>query len=163
MTGIIELLTTFSPIAIVVCCLMVLIAIKGTIEYKHWLDTENEKRFQERKTREERAEKILEVLDTHNQEIADINCTLQKIDKAMEKLSTDIDLLSESDKDDIKAFITREYHYFIEQKGWIDDYSMDCIEKRYTHYVQYHGNTFVEELMEGLRALPRRYEDRLIK
>ena len=81
----------------------------------------------------------------------------------MEKLSTDIDLLSESDKDDIKAFITREYHYFIEQKGWIDDYSMDCIEKRYTHYVQYHGNTFVEELMEGLRALPRRYEDRLIK
>ena len=39
MTGIIELLTTFSPITIVVCCLMVLIAIKGTIEYKHWLDT----------------------------------------------------------------------------------------------------------------------------
>lgn len=163
MSGIIELLTTFSPITIIVCCLMILIAIKGTIEYKHWLDNENEKRFQERKTKEERTEKILEVLETHNEEINDINHTLKKMDKAIEKITTDIDLLSESDKDDIKAFITREYHYFIEQKGWIDDYSMDCIEKRYTHYVQYHGNTFVEELMEGLRALPRRYEDRLIK
>ena len=39
-----------------------------------------------------------------------------------------------SDKDAIKAFITREHHYFCYQKKWIDDYSLDCIEKRYEHY-----------------------------
>ena len=74
-----------------------------------------------------------------------------------------MDTLTESDKDDIKAFITREYHYFVEQIGWIDDYSMDCLEKRYAHYVAYRGNTFVGELMKALRALPRKYEDRIVK
>lgn len=163
MTGLVELLTTFSPMTIIVACIMILIALKGTIEYKHWLESENEKRFQERRTKEERSEQMLEILETHNQEIKSINNTLTKVNNTIDNLKTEIDLLAQSDKDDIKAFITREYHYFIEQKGWIDDYSMDCIEKRYSHYVKYHGNTFVEELMEGLRALPRRYEDRIVK
>ena len=66
------------------------------------------------------------------------------------------DLLVESDKDDIKAFITREYHYFCEQKGWIDDYSMDCIERRYNHYLEERGNSFIAQLMEAIRALPRK-------
>ena len=71
-------------------------------------------------------------------------------------LTDKINLLIESDKDDIKAFITQQYHYFCEQKGWIDDYSMDCIEKRYSHYVEEKGNSFVKQLMEQLRALPRK-------
>ena len=45
-----------------------------------------------------------------------------------------IHLLIASDKDAIKAFITREHHYFVYQKGWIDDYSLDCVEQRYQHY-----------------------------
>ena len=70
-------------------------------------------------------------------------------------LTNKIDILVESDKDDIKAFITREYHYFCEQKGWIDDYSMDCIEKRYSHYVEEKGNSFVKTLMNEIRQLPK--------
>jgi hypothetical protein len=36
-----------------------------------------------------------------------------------------------SDKDSIKAFITKEHHYFCYEKGWIDDYNLDCLEKRF--------------------------------
>ena len=82
---------------------------------------------------------------------------------SLNKLNAQVEILTESDKDDIKAYITREYHYFVEKVGWIDDYSMDCLEKRYAHYVKYRGNTFVAELMQQLRKLPRKYEDRLIK
>lgn len=66
-----------------------------------------------------------------------------------------IDMLIESDKDDIKSYITREHHYFCYKIGWIDDFSLDCIEKRYKHYTDEGGNTFIGGFMEELRALPK--------
>ena len=75
--------------------------------------------------------------------------------KALEKMQKQIDLLIESDKDDIKAYITKEHHYFCYEKGWIDDYSLDCIEKRYGPYVEEKGNSFVKSLMIELRSLPK--------
>ena len=80
---------------------------------------------------------------------------IEELSGAVDRLAEKVELLTESDKDDIKAFITREYHYFCEQKKWIDDYSMDCIEKRFEHYQQEGGNTFVGTLVEQLRSLPR--------
>lgn len=65
-------------------------------------------------------------------------------------------MLIESDKEDIKAFITGQHHYFIYGKGWIDDYSMECLEKRFAIYEREHGNSFVEGLMNEIRALPKR-------
>ena len=64
-------------------------------------------------------------------------------------------MLIESDRDDIKSFITREHHRFCYQVGWIDDFSLDCIEKRYKHYKNEGGNTFIDGFMEELRALPK--------
>jgi hypothetical protein len=70
-------------------------------------------------------------------------------------LSAKIDMLIDSDKDDIKSYITREHHYFCYQKGWIDDFSLDCCERRYQHYSDEGGNSFIENFMEELRALPK--------
>ena len=80
---------------------------------------------------------------------------LGHIKQAVDEIKQEVDILKNSDKDDIKAFITREHHYFCYQKGWIDDFSMDCIEKRYTHYIEEDGNSFVLDLMTELRALPK--------
>lgn len=64
-------------------------------------------------------------------------------------------MLIDSDKDDIKSYITREHHYFCYQIGWIDDFSLDCLEKRYRHYADEGGNSFIEGFMDELRALPK--------
>ena len=64
-------------------------------------------------------------------------------------------MLIESDKDDIKAWLTQQHHYFCFQKGYIDDYSLDCMEKRYKHYADEGGNSFVATLMSEVRALPK--------
>jgi hypothetical protein len=61
----------------------------------------------------------------------------------------------DSDKDDIKAFITDKHHYFCYERKWIDDYSMDCIERRYSHYKDEGGNSFIATLMDELKALPK--------
>jgi hypothetical protein len=40
--------------------------------------------------------------------------------------------------------------------GWIDDYSMECCERRYQHYKDEGGNSFIKGFMEDLRALPKK-------
>ena len=65
-------------------------------------------------------------------------------------------MLIDSDKDAIKAFITQRHHHYVYEKGWIDDYSLDCIERRYVHYNDQGGNSFIGNLMSELREIPRR-------
>ena len=79
----------------------------------------------------------------------------KETDAILKDLSTKIDMLIDSDKDDIKSYITREHHYFCYQRGWIDDFSLDCIERRYQHYTDEGGNSFIEGFMTELRALPK--------
>ncbi len=77
-------------------------------------------------------------------------------DEALQDLSKKIDMLIESDKDDIKAYITKEHHKFCYEKKWIDDFSLDCLERRYKHYEDEGGNSFIGGFMNELRALPKR-------
>ena len=77
-------------------------------------------------------------------------------DEALQDLSKKINMLVESDKDDIKAYITKEHHKFCYDKGWVDDFSLDCLEKRFKHYADEGGNSFIGGFMQELRALPKR-------
>lgn len=154
-----QLLTTFSPMTIILCIIMIFLAFKAIMDYKTWMQSFANEAYKKRQDKEKELSDIQELKDSVNSIAEDIS----GIKVSLVKLSSQVDTLTESDKDDIKAFITREYHYFVEQVGWIDDYSMDCLEKRYAHYVAYRGNTFVGELMKALRALPRKYEDRIIR
>ena len=36
--------------------------------------------------------------------------------------------------DDIKSWITEKHHYYCYSQEWIDDYSLDCIERRYKQF-----------------------------
>ena len=154
-----QLLTTFSPMTIVLCIIMIFLAFRAIMDYRAWMQSFTNEAYKKRKDKEQALSDIQELKGSINAIAEDIS----GIKISLVKLSTQVDTLTESDKDDIKAYITREYHYFVERAGWIDDYSMDCLEKRYAHYVEYKGNTFVGELMKALRALPRKYEDRIIR
>lgn len=74
-------------------------------------------------------------------------------DKAIASLTDMVKDLIESDKDAIKSWITRMHHKLMEI-GWVDDYSLQCIEARFAHYQKFGGNSFVLDLMTDIRALP---------
>lgn len=87
----------------------------------------------------------------HEEELEDIRKQLGSIEQA-------VNLLISSDKDDIKQSLTKDHHYFCYKLKSIDDYSLDCMEKRYSHYKDEGGNSFVKILMQEVRALPRKIE-----
>ena len=139
-----ELFKNFSIEQIIIFIVLLALAIKGCVSFIDWIVERNKKTAIKLNQPVQFAKNI----ERHDEQIKDIKDSLSN-------LSDKIDLLISSDRDDIKAFITREHHYFCYQKGWIDDYSLDCIEKRYAHYKQQGGNSFIANLMSELRALPK--------
>lgn len=149
------LLKAYSLQDILIFMVLLAIAIKGAISFFDWakerIGRVYKKEYAETKTQEDL-----------NAKLQKENMSIQKLEKnqdemmiTMEKLLKKIDALIDSDKDDIKSFLVKEHHYFCYQRGWVDDYSLDCCEKRYKHYVQEGGNSFIEDMMNEIRDLPK--------
>ena len=143
-----QLFTKFNLTTIIEFIVLLALAIKGCFSFIEWAFP----RIKGFINRTQQPEKIKYNI---KQNLEEINKIKDKINTLCEK----IDVLIKSDRDDIKAYITREHHYFVYQKGWIDDYSLDCIERRYSHYVEEGGNSFIKGLMEEIRSLPKRGSD----
>lgn len=151
----IDLLGKYSVDEIVIFLVLIAFAIREIIVFYDWAHD----RFKKSVNKEEETETLKAQLDNMSnslaQSINELKTTIQENRELNEKMQKTIDLLVESDKDDIKAWITEKHHYFVYEKGYIDNYNLECIEKRYKHYVDEGGNSFVEDLMVEIRALPK--------
>ena len=148
MKDLIELLSTYSVGEILIFIVVVAMAFKSVVDFYDWAK-----------------KKIKGVIDTHTEEESEQTTVKENIDElfkmqkaqkeSIDKLTESVNLLLQSDKDDIKAWITEKHHYYCYQLKYIDDFSLDCIEKRYNHYKKEGGNSFVEDLMRDLRSLKK--------
>lgn len=76
-------------------------------------------------------------------------------DDVLVALKENVDMLLDSDKESIKAYITKEYQYWMNQ-GFIDIYSLNVLDERFRKYTKEKGNTFVADMRKELHNLPRR-------
>ncbi len=151
----IDLLEAYSVSDILIFIVVFGLAIKGVVTFWDWAvdrlrkvfnkETAQQKKEESIEAHFERDDRLLEQL-SHNQE--DLKAELKMI-------QDNINLLLASDKDDIKSWITEKHHFYCYDQKWIDDYSLECIEKRYDHYKDEGGNSFIKELMDEIRKLPK--------
>ena len=139
-----ELFTTFSIVEIISFLVIAAGALKGFVSFWDWATARLKQVFKKENQRECESEQIKKLTEQQ-----------KTTDEKIEKIINAIDLLTQSDKDDIKAWITEKHHYFCYEKQQIDDYSLDCIEKRYNHYKDEGGNSFIDDLMSDLRSLKK--------
>lgn len=148
-----ELFTMFSLDEIILMIIFIAAATKGVISFCQWAWTTLKAIF---KKEEDQKDEITEIKEQLKQHMATLN-KQQKIMTAesarLDAVQKNLEFLIESDKEDIKAWITDKYHFFTHQ-GWIDDYSLDCIELKYARYTKEGGNSFILDLMVKIRALP---------
>lgn len=147
-----ELFKQYSFFDIINFLILFALAIKGSFSFVEWASMKVRKIIR----KIDQPEKIKYGLKEQVEEINNIKSQLKLLILKM-------DTLIDSDKDDIKAFITRQHHYFVYNKKWIDDYSLDCIQKRYSHYVKQGGNSFIEGLVEEIRKLPKKQSEASLK
>lgn len=112
------------------------------------LETEAKKRSKEK---EELSQEIQGVKDYFAEQLNEQNKNFNEKFEAQEKK---LELLTESDKDDIRGWIVEKYHYYSKQ-GEIDDFTMDSILKRYNHYKAEGGNSYITGLVEKLQKLQK--------
>ena len=143
-----DLLQNYSLEQIIGFIVILALAIKGLIDFYDWakvrfnaITSKEHQKITEKETVKEDINKLFEIQIVQNE--------------AIDKLTKAVDLLLKSDKDEIKAWITEKHHYFCYEVKYIDDYSLDCIERRYAHYKEEGGNSFVADLMNDLRALKK--------
>lgn len=143
-----ELLTRYDLSEILIFIVILAIAAKGVVTYLDWVKDKISQNYK-KKSKEEKGRVSIE------QQISQILTNQEEMTKQLQDMSSTIEILKGSDKEDIKAFITEKHHYFCYQKGYIDDYSLDVLERRFKYYKEEEGNSFAEDLMEDIRRLPK--------
>jgi len=146
-----QLLGKYSLTDIIVFLVILVLAVKEALIIKDWFKERLSKFSHKHYTSKKEEDKLRE-------DIEDLNKFYNEkevVDRGFEKINRQIELLIESDREAIKAYITEQHHFFVYEKGWIDDYSLDCLEKRYGIYEKEKGNTFVLGLMNEIRNLPK--------
>ena len=151
-----ELLQHYSIPEIFLFIVLLALAFKSVVSFFEWLEERLKKAFNIRFGKISEKEKINKRIENGENFMTQLREHQKHNDEALQDLSKKIDTLVESDKDDIKAYITKEHHKFCYDKGWIDDFSLDCLEKRFKHYADEGGNSFICGFMQELRALPKR-------
>lgn len=144
-----KLFSTYSISEIVMFLILLALAVKGFVTFVDWAINRIKKvfnKYQKEESQEKAIEESIKILAKNQKELQD----------DLKKLTENVDTLIASDKDSIKAYLTEKHHFFCYEQGWIDDYNLECCEKRYSHYKEEGGNSFIEGFMSALRELPTR-------
>lgn len=92
-------------------------------------------------------------LQNHETELAALKANLAALTTISTKQQKQIDLLIESDRLSIKAWI-KEQHEKWTHCGYIDSQSLELLEDRFKVYTKEDGNSWAEKLINEIRALP---------
>ena len=143
-----DLFRNYSISEILIFIIIISLGVKQAIELIDWFKGKLKKGTDKAISEKDRIERIDSKLENYDR-------MLNNITDNIDELKKETKLLISSDKDAIKSYITERHHFFCYTQKWIDDYSLDVLERRYEHYVDEKGNSFVKDLMEELRGLPR--------
>ena len=160
-----DLLAAFSVQQIIVYSVMLLFAIKGIIDlviyFKDLYENKFNKDYSKKKQEESLEEHYNHCIEQHQESVKMYESLENKLDdwtkvvgEKIDKIEEQVTLLTQSDMHDIKGWIVEKHHKFIKQ-GWIDDFTMDTLEHRYSDYKAEDGNSYVASLMKELRSLPK--------
>lgn len=152
----VTLLQSYSLSDILIFIIILGLAIKSTVSFYDWAYERLERIFSQGNKKINEKEQLEQRLRKGSQIMNALEQSQEKTDQALQDLTKKINLLIESDKDDIRASITREHHHFCYELGWIDDFSLDCLQRRFRHYADEGGNSFIQGFMNELRALPKK-------
>lgn len=150
-----ELLTKYTITEIVIFIVFLAIAIKEVVTFFDWAHSRLKGAFKKENEHEDIKKQLNDVYKYLEHLDDNFTTMIKENRKQSNKMQETIDILLASDKDDIKAWITQQHHYFCYELKCIDDFSLDCIEKRFAHYQDEGGNSFIAALMAEIRALPK--------
>lgn len=143
-----DLLINYSVDEILIFLVLFALAFKAVATFWDWLWNWLRSKFDKDYKCKEQEQFLKNKVD----EIYDLTMDQEK---RINDINKSLNLLIESDKDNIKSWIVEKHHYFCYEVKAIDYYTLESIERRYEHYKAENGNSYVETLIKELQALPK--------
>lgn len=146
-----ELLARFELTDIIIMITLLILGSEKLIKAFDWLRARFRKSYEEETHLKEEVEDLNKFYDEKEK----VDSGFEQVNARIDSICDLVNMLVESDKESIKAYITERHHFFVQERKWIDYHSMDCLERRFAIYEREHGNSFVEDLMNEIRQLPK--------
>lgn len=160
-----NLLASFSVQQILTFSVLGALAFKGVVDFFEWCKALYNKKFNKDYEEIKEAENIKnhfaiyekqrdEFLEKYNSLESKIDNLADQLDERIDKMETHLEILTNSDMHAIKGWIVEKHHNLIRQ-GWVDDFTMDTLEHRFSDYKAEDGNSYIASLMEEIKELPK--------
>lgn len=157
-----DLIDSFTPTQIIVFIILGSLAVKGIWDMMDFFKNKYKEKFNkdyQKISFEEEMKKNYEICREQHDETLELYGAIdEKLDiltNSIDALAIRVDHLTVSDRNDIRQYIVKEYHHYVEEQGQIDDYSLDCILQRFEDYKAEGGNSYIHTLIEEIKKLPK--------
>jgi len=145
-------LTTEQAIVLIIALIIIVKTVWSAVE---WIWKKIKGRFDIANENERWAQNITSSLEKLDKKIDNLELQNQKTHEEQEAIKDSLSLVQERLQENTRSFLIDAHHKFCYQWKAIDDINLQSIERRYLYYKTAGGNSFVDNLMEDIRALPR--------
>lgn len=153
------LFAQFSIESIILIILGLVVAFKFISELWDWTYARIKKHFNiqtEKQQQDEQDRADIKKLEN------DLSIFMDKMYEKHDTLGVTVNNLIEQQErtterlqENTRSFIIDKHHYFCYQIKAIDDLNLQSLERRYMYYKADGGDSFIDQLMEEIRKLPR--------
>lgn len=98
---------------------------------------------------------IIDSLKSLDGKIDELHTQNMETHQKQEQVDQTLALVQERMQENTRSYLIDAHHKFCYQFKKIDDLNLQSIERRYLYYKTAGGDTFIDHLMEEVRALPR--------
>lgn len=153
------LLQQYSIEAIILLLVGVVVAFKFLSELWDWgygrirkhFNIQTEKQQQDEQDRTE----IKNLQEDFKKFMVETKESRDKTEEQIEDLIKQQSRFTDRLQENTRSFIIDKHHYFCYQIKAIDDMNLQSLERRYMYYKADDGDSYIDQLMEELRELPR--------
>ena len=149
-----ELFSQFSIESIILLVIALGVALKFIIDLTSFFYNKLKSHFNKQTDKESKQNQILKLQQETKESINNLSIQLENISKRVDELEGQDALIVERLQENTRSYIIDKHHEFCLQIRAIDDYNLSSLERRYLYYKARGGNSYIDGLMDEIRALP---------
>lgn len=149
------LFTHLSVEEVIILVIVMVLAIKSVWSAAEWIWKKIKDRLDITNDKDRWAKNISNSLTVLDKKIDNLEIQNQKTHEEQERVNTSLALVQERLQENTRSYLIDSHHKYCYQIKSIDDLTLQSIERRYLFYKTAGGNSFIDGLMDEIRALPR--------
>lgn len=150
-----DLLSQHSLESIILLVLMVAFSMKGIIDLRNFFASHFEQRVKDRTKLDEQNKQLAQQVELLMKSQENLTAEVKDLHQRLDTIERTISRIMERNQEQARSWIIDKHHQYCYNEQKITDQELEAIERRYLYYKSEGGNSYIDTLMNDIRALPR--------